>query len=293
MSNDFSISNLSMSDMGEIHQIWHDGLGSASAISADKLSGLLNKKSLLGFYEGDKLAGFIAYSDNNNLMSVTAIVIMTTCQRKGIGTALLNAAIKSADCSEIRLGSGAGAYFWPGVPSNLPSAISFFRKNGFSFYEESFDLVMDLKSLKPAATPDNIMMRKASSELQESILRFEEQHFLEWEEYFEQALSEGNFSNVLTAQGSDGTIIGSALIFGPALHTWLQLGNHAGGLGALGVHPDYRERGIGLALASWASEELKKRGVEKSFVGWTWLVEWYGQLGYNVFQKYQMGKLVK
>jgi hypothetical protein len=54
-----------------------------------------------------------------------------------------------------------------------------------------------------------------------------------------------------------------------------------------------RERGIGLALADKITLELARENVDVSFVGWTWLVEWYGKLGYKVWEEYDMFQQTK
>ena len=37
-----------------------------------------------------------------------------------------------------------------------------------------------------------------------------------------------------------------------------------------------------------ALEILRERGCRTAFLGWTWLVEWYGKLGCQVWQEYIM-----
>jgi hypothetical protein len=43
-----------------------------------------------------------------------------------------------------------------------------------------------------------------------------------------------------------------------------------------------------MALVAQATEILQARGCSTSFIGWTWLVDWYGKLGYAVWQEYIM-----
>lgn len=50
----------------------------------------------------------------------------------------------------------------------------------------------------------------------------------------------------------------------------------------------YRGQGIGLALAVEATEELFKRGIDVSYLGWTWLEDWYKQLGYEKWRTFCM-----
>ncbi|HEV2474579.1 MAG TPA: GNAT family N-acetyltransferase, partial [Chthonomonadales bacterium] len=70
------------------------------------------------------------------------------------------------------------------------------------------------------------------------------------------------------------------------------LGAGIGGIGPLGVAESMRGKGIGLALAARATELLQQRGLALSFVGYTWLVDWYGRLGYSVFNENVMGRLM-
>jgi hypothetical protein len=65
-------------------------------------------------------------------------------------------------------------------------------------------------------------------------------------------------------------------------------GEATGWIGTPGVAEEHRERGIGLAPAATVTEMLGERGPQRSFVGWTWLVEWYGALGYRVCRELAM-----
>ena len=66
---------------------------------------------------------------------------------------------------------------------------------------------------------------------------------------------------------------------------------NTGGVGALGVIKSMRKQGIGLALAAKTTEVIQSNGADYSFVGWTWLKDWYGKLGYKVWHSYQEGHL--
>lgn len=51
-----------------------------------------------------------------------------------------------------------------------------------------------------------------------------------------------------------------------------------------------RGQGIGLALAAKATQLHKEAGLEIATADYTYLVEWYGRLGYSVWRKYHMIK---
>ena len=61
-----------------------------------------------------------------------------------------------------------------------------------------------------------------------------------------------------------------------------------GGLGCLGVRESERGAGIGRALAAEGTRRLREAGCAVSYLGWTWLEDWYGALGYRVWRRFAM-----
>jgi beta-N-acetylhexosaminidase len=51
-----------------------------------------------------------------------------------------------------------------------------------------------------------------------------------------------------------------------------------------------RNRGIGLTLAAYATDVLRREGFRHSYLGYTWLEQWYGRLGYRTFRSFWMGE---
>jgi len=170
--------------------------------------------------------------------------------REGIGRSLLEQGLKSLRQRGVRkeqLGGGGPAYFWPGVPTNLPEAWSFFSSCGWREQERSFDLIGDLEEYTSLPV---VYQRIRMPEV---------------------------------------VILGSSCIVVPQEGRWEVLtGPGTAELGPLGVAEPYRENGIGLAIAARVTERMQTRGLRKGFIGWTWLVDWYGRLGYRVFQEYIM-----
>lgn len=199
---------------------------------------------------------------------------------------------------EIKLCSGAGRYFWPGIPTNLPYLKEFFETNRFKFYEVSVDMTQDLSAYK---TPHGVMekaahngfdIRNCSAGELEAILEFEKNNFPKWHKYYEEVKEP---DDILVAWQGD-KIVGTCLALPPysqglgETFLWKELlGNKVGGAGSLGVQEETRGKGVGLALATKATEHIKSKGAEVGFLGWTWLVDWYGQLGYKVWKEYNMG----
>jgi predicted N-acetyltransferase YhbS len=64
------------------------------------------------------------------------------------------------------------------------------------------------------------------------------------------------------------------------------LGENFGGLGPIGVAKAQRKRGLGLALCAAAVENIRQRGATAMGIDWTTLVDFYGQLGFDVWKTY-------
>ena len=58
-------------------------------------------------------------------------------------------------------------------------------------------------------------------------------------------------------------------------------GLRIGGPGCVGTVPEYRRRGIGLAMVQRATEILRREGFDLSWIHYTHLAPWYAKLGYR------------
>ncbi|GIN70250.1 hypothetical protein J14TS2_07250 [Bacillus sp. J14TS2] len=250
------------------------------------------------------IVGFIitGISSTNNPRprgSVVLIIVNQLDQGKGIGKKLLSIGerhLHSQGVVDIQLGAGANAYFWPGVPENLPHAISFFEKCDWKYSEDSVDLIGNLNEVR---LPSNVYINtdirieeSSESDINE-LLVFEQKNFPNWSDYFQYYAQQNAYEDILLAKSKNGDIIGSVLLFGNGKagdrFKWKRLiSGQVAGFGALGVKEDFRENGIGMAIALRATETLSQRGFEYSYLGWTWLTDWYGKLGYQVWSSYRM-----
>lgn len=238
---------------------------------------------------------------------VLALLVAPAWRRQGIGRALLAqgvAHLRRRGVTRVQLGGGARSYFWPGVPLDLPDAVAFFAACGWPEVERSFDLVLPLRDVRQPAGIDEALVRQrvqiapATPWQMPAILAFERRQFPQWLPFFEQPAAHGACTDVLAASGPDGAVLGTALLLDPRAawrerpFTWAAiLGADTGGIGALGVAESWRGRGIGLALAARVTASLLERGTATSYVGWTWLVDWYGRLGYRPWREYWMSWL--
>lgn len=278
-----------------VFEFWNTTLADVWPIEKDKLEDRISKGNNFAAFDGEKLIGFVNTQHTSERGQITLIMVNKDKQRQGIGKQLLEHAkeyLKDQGIDEILVGSGAGSYFWPGIPTNLGNAINFFRKNGLNTTEANLDMVGNLQSY---LTPETISQSISTLNLQidtlmdsekEDLYLFEEQNFPNWVKYFK----DSNNDNVLIAK-LDNKIVGSVIVLGSAGIVWSKLLEKPGGFGALGVSEEYRGKGIGLAIAAKATEILKERGVKNSFLGWTYLDKWYGKLGYSVWREYEYGNL--
>ena len=284
------------SDYEGVLKLWNNSLGDIWPIKKEQIESRINSGYNLVVEIREAMIGFINCQHNDKKGQVTLLMIDKNYQRQGLGTRLLTEAIKQLKdwgVEEFSIGSGVGTYFWPGVPANLPVAINFFKKHGVVFDETNLDMVTNLKDFK---VPDEVMKRVSGLNLsfevikkegKREVVNFEKVNFPNWTKYFQTV----NFTNEFVAK-LDGEIVGSVILFGKDEFVWSELFNNAGGIGALGVAEKHRNKGIGLALAAKAIEELKARGVEDCYLGWTCLEDWYAKLGFKVWRKYEYGKLV-
>ncbi len=283
----------------------HTTVGSAAYQTGDHFVATLGDGQIIGFVatQARTLPGVAASAQPPGELMV--ILVDPAHQQQGIGRALLNhalRALKHREVTKVQLGAGGLTYFWPGVPTNLPGAWPFFAACGWPRVESSFDLICDLENANTPTdiyeriTWPNIAIATAKGADIPAVLAFEARHFPRWHPFYADLAAQGAHHEIVVAQDTQSHEVAGATMamdFRAPHHQhdfrWRQLlGENTGGIGALGVAENWRDHGVGLALAAYATERLKAQGVTTSFVGYTWLVDWYGQLGYQVWRQYNM-----
>jgi beta-N-acetylhexosaminidase len=255
---------------------------------------------------GEEIVGWIAtqVSQRESSLdgSIIALLVSPAYQRRGVGSMLHEHALsslKQRGVAQIQLGRGFH-YFWQGIPANLPHAWTFFQACGWTEVERSFDLVQELTNY---TTPSNVYERlrptitisQAMPGDAPDIMSFEKLHFPQWSLFFQLVLDHQAYADVVVAREANQGVVGTVLVtdsHSPEWNNdirWLSLlGESTGGIGTLGVAESLREQGIGLALAARVTEIVRERSLDRSYVGWTWLVDWYGKIGYRVWREYIM-----
>ncbi len=66
-----------------------------------------------------------------------------------------------------------------------------------------------------------------------------------------------------------------------------------GGPGCVGTVPEFRRRGIGLAMIRNATQILKTEGFDIGYIHWTGVAHWYAKLGYKKFVSWTKNGIIK
>jgi ribosomal protein S18 acetylase RimI-like enzyme len=242
------------------------------------------------------LAGYISVARAQARAQLTVIVVDPACRRAGLGSELLAQARRNLGGVKVWFaGSGAGPYFWPGVPEDAPDGWAFLRAHGFEPAGEMADLLADIARFRPpewvlGRTGAGVRFELAAEGDAAEVIALQERHFPSWTAVYEHQLALPG--TVLVAR-ADGRIVGTCTVEGPAEHDflWRALVRSAvGAFGCVGVDPAARRHGIGLAMVARACELLSARGAEICYCAYTHLEDWYAQLGFTRWRGYTMAR---
>lgn len=212
-----------------------------------------------------------------------------------------------------RLQFGADArHFFPGCPSECTQLRDFLIIEGFEEGDEVIDLERDLSdynppqgslealagwdaSVRPQAGPGEATVGPVRPEELEALESFLDREFPgRWKSdtmrmIEEEGSSDGVFALfvgdrmegfAVTQREGQKTPVGGAV--------WhLDLGEHWGSLGPIGVSRDVRGRGYGDALLGASLSALKQRGAKRCIIDWTTLEAFYGRHGFKPTRSYR------
>jgi len=298
-------------DEDALYALWQATLGGTWPLTREHLqrttvgSALYRPGDHLVAVAGGRIVGFcgtqLRPAPPDPRGEIMLLAVAPERQRRGIGSALLAAGVarlREGGAVDVQLGGGAGSYFWPGVPRNLPAAIGFFAARGWTYEYDAADMAQDLRDYTTPpyvwerAARAGVALRVATADDLPALRAFEETHFPRWAAGL-CARPPQDADEIVLAADAAGRIVGTAFMHSPGRDgvPWpLLLGPAGGAFGAVGVAPDMRERGIGLALSALASETLRARGTRLCHVGWVWSVAWYAKLGYRVWREFAMSR---
>ncbi len=289
--------------------LWQQALGDMWPLNGKRMQKVLTGPYARHFvlYEDDALVGFVATSqsvkEQARIGHLAALLVAPRKQRQGIGTVLHEAALaylRAAGCITLRLGA-TSPRFWCGVPTDLPSAVSFFRQRGWEYTETVYDLAADIHDFTiPAPITERmrregIVFESVTARNYNDVLAFETREFPHWLPHYERYAQLGDYADLLTARDQRRSVVGALILYSPQSHTartdliWQALlGEEAGAMGAVGAAQSERGRGIGLALVAYGSATLKERGVRNCYIDWVVLTDFYARLGYEKWRAYYL-----
>lgn len=240
-------------------------------------------------------AGFSAVCGN----CIRLLCVRPDFRGKGIGSRLLRESeefiVRSGFDRAVLGGTDSGLFIGEVVPtdrSDYSSSTrdSFFGHRGYRSESGCMEMKMPSENFDPGKLdippcPDRISFVLADSGDTESLLRAVEAVDTDWVQYFTAE------SPVLIAK-LDGETAGFCIIDENA-DTVISSGrNNVGSIGCVGVVPQMRKKGIGLAMVAEAMRRLKQDGCTDVFIHYTYLDWWYGRLGFKTFLRYSFSEKI-
>ena len=240
--------------------------------------------------EGNEtMQGFSILSENN----IRLLCVSPEFRGQGIGTTLLfrseewirkqgfHTSILGGLDSELFLGAVMDEHQW------YENENSYFERLGYKAKDRCIEMKLDLKEFQLETFKENMNPEGISfcyydgdkTDLLKAVRLVEK----EWEQYYVSELP------VLVAM-KQGKIVGFSIL-GFDEETLLSDGsNKVGSIGCVGVIPEVRNQGIGLALVAQGTKELQRMQCDVSWIHYTYLEQWYGMLGYHTFLRYWFGE---
>lgn len=236
----------------------------------------------------DNICCGILVNEEGTSNAIWLLHVLPEYRNKGIGALIYENAQQNVK-GKWTAGSGTG-YWWQGVPVGCGE--DFLEKRGFKWSWTSIDMILSLEQwTEPSINITSYIdiLKPEDSKLLIDMLQSEEE-LSGWMSFYKTMIDNSQHHRILVAH-SDNNIVGCAMVLGEKDIRWRgNIDGKVGGIGCIGVKAKYRERGIGAALAEEVHCRLKVTGYTHSYVGYTWLEEWYGKMGYEVFSRQLMGE---
>lgn len=271
-----------------------------STIYGEHKNDINNKTAVFEDKVDGRLVGYISCKVRDSKGVISFIFVTEEFRLKGIGSKLLKQGIdwlKANGAKEVVFGAGSGSYIFPGLPKNLKIE-GFFEKNGFKATDDGLvDMFQDITNWEVSedifkeTESVGVKIQFSDEESANKIVEFAKENFSNWYEYFKQDMEKGKYDKVFYASIGDEVVGISKLWVGDC--TWdLLFENNVGGGGALGVSEKHRGKGIGLAMKAWGTKKIKDRGIKYVWIGWTYAIDFYKKLGFEVWREYFKTKLI-
>ena len=187
-------------------------------------------------------------------------------------------------------GHDSGLFIGEVVPVERQDGMSdtFFSRRGYSAEEECIEMKMslgdfDFGKLDIPTCPDGVSFGYIGKDDGDMLRRAVESVDPDWVQYF-------TFESPVFAAKLDGKIVGFCIIDENADTVISSGSNNTGSIGCVGVTPEMRKKGVGLAMVAEAAQSIKQDGCTDAFIHYTYLDKWYGRLGFKTFLRYRFSE---
>lgn len=236
--------------------------------------------------EGGTLIGFALLCGG----SMSMLCVDPAYRNRGVGEMLLyrgEGVTQTEDNPRMYLGQGRH-YLLQGVPEG--PAIGFFSRRGYTSCWSSINMELPLNGFSlggidiPPA-PQGLGFRFAEEADRPALLLAVKAAESKWVSIFEDC------SDPVLLAELGGEVAGFEILSADGGY-FVSPGERVGSIGCVGVVPDMRQRGIGLAMVAEGALWLKNQRCDKVELRYTWLEEWYGKLGFRTTCRQWMGEKV-
>ncbi len=238
--------------------------------------------------ENGVTAGYSAVKDNY----IRLLCVGPEYQGKGIGTELLRRseeAVLSKGFDSVILGGTDSELFIGAVtPEEQWNDMRcfFFEDRGYTASDGCIEMKMSTKDFSENNTPEypaDVTFGYCPKEKRDELIKAVNEVDENWLMYFRPD------SNIFTAC-QNGRIVGFCIADTNVETLISDDKKNIGMIGCVGVIPEARRKGIGLAMVSKAMSDIKSKGCDEVFIHYTHLDWWYGKLGFRTFLYYWFGR---
>jgi GNAT superfamily N-acetyltransferase len=230
---------------------------------------------------------------------IQVLLVDQRYRHKDIGTNLLNQAedaLREAGVRKVLIGRDPWHYF-PGIPLEYKNVQEWLERKGYTTLTHEYDLTSTEDTLKNLNLPSlpNVSISLLTTDKKVAFLDFLHQCFPgRWEYEAIHYFRRGGTGREFVIFEKEKRIIGFCRINDSASPYiaqnvyWAPLFSHElGGIGPLGIDPQERGHGYGLAIVWAGVYYLHERGIRSFVIDWTALVLFYKKLGFKVWKSYK------
>lgn len=226
--------------------------------------------------------------------SIPMLCVEEAYRGQGVGSQLLAESeeyLRSLGSPKAVLGCGEH-YLLQGVPEG--PAVKFFEKRGYAADWTSINMELDLAGFDSArlnipSAPEGLAYRFAEKSDLPGLLKAVEAAEAPWVSIFADIFADKYVADPILLAELDGGIAGFEILSTDGGY-FISPGQQTASVGCVGVIPQQRERGIGLAMVAQGVQWLKEQGCARIELRFTWLESWYGKLGFRTVSRQWMGE---